>query len=490
MKQTANYGLNKPDATDVVDIEYLNANMDTVDVVLNDIDKKAEQAFQQASDGKSKIKTAITGVDSSVVIPTNATFQELATCISKIKTGVDTADATAKAEQILAGMSAYVNGKKLIGTMVNRGAVSASLDAGNSYTIPTGYHNGSGKVTANSLASQTSATATASDILNNKTAYVNGSKITGEIPVLATSWNGKNGGDANAFNDTTMIAGNSSGTIDTNEYVAGLDIKFKQGYNGGGIQRFHLPNLLPQNIKAGTKVGFANGYLQGTFTSDATADADLIVKGYSAYVKGNKLKGTIEPYYDGDEYENVPNTSTPGLVRLKPSESVFMQLGSQISRPEPNLIAANILKGKNILGIVGSMHGYAINSGTHVVTSDTCDVISVWHSNNTTAVQGAYNYVKVSLAGTNEPAGTVRIMYAYYDNRAVNGRLYFSVMVPVFPTGRSSFDVILVHGYAIGGSTTGYSAVVSGGVSGYFDRLPIPAGLVGTTWNYVVVATK
>lgn len=31
MKQTANYNLNKPDATDVVDIEYLSANMDIVD---------------------------------------------------------------------------------------------------------------------------------------------------------------------------------------------------------------------------------------------------------------------------------------------------------------------------------------------------------------------------------------------------------------------------------------------------------------------------
>ena len=34
--------------------------------------------------------------------------------------------------------------------MTNRGAVSKSLNPGSSYTIPAGYHNGSGKVTANS----------------------------------------------------------------------------------------------------------------------------------------------------------------------------------------------------------------------------------------------------------------------------------------------------------------------------------------------------
>lgn len=71
------------------------------------------------------------------------------------------------------------DGNVVTGTMTNRGAVSQSLNAGGSYTIPAGYHNGSGKVTANSLASQTSATATAADIASGKTAWVNGSRITG-----------------------------------------------------------------------------------------------------------------------------------------------------------------------------------------------------------------------------------------------------------------------------------------------------------------------
>ena len=63
--------------------------------------------------------------------------------------------------------------------MPNNGEVSSTLNCGESYTIPAGYHNGSGKVTANSLKSQTSANATASVITKGYTAWVNGVKITG-----------------------------------------------------------------------------------------------------------------------------------------------------------------------------------------------------------------------------------------------------------------------------------------------------------------------
>lgn len=65
--------------------------------------------------------------------------------------------------------------------MANQGAKTAALNAGGSYAIPAGYHNGSGRVTANSLASQTSANAAAGHILSGKTAWVNGSKLTGNI---------------------------------------------------------------------------------------------------------------------------------------------------------------------------------------------------------------------------------------------------------------------------------------------------------------------
>lgn len=90
---------------------------------------------------------------------------------------------TAAASHILSGKTAWVGGSKLTGTMTNRGNATASLNAGGSYTIPAGYHAGSGKVTANSLASQTSANASAGRIHSGYTAWVNGAKITGNAAV-------------------------------------------------------------------------------------------------------------------------------------------------------------------------------------------------------------------------------------------------------------------------------------------------------------------
>lgn len=53
------------------------------------------------------------------------------------------------------------------------GAVSETLNAGETYQVPEGYHNGEGIVTANSLESQTVGTAIADDITSGKTAWVN-----------------------------------------------------------------------------------------------------------------------------------------------------------------------------------------------------------------------------------------------------------------------------------------------------------------------------
>lgn len=129
----------------------------------------------------------------------------------------DTSVVTAGAADVLANkVIVNADGETVSGSMTNNGAVTKTLDASTpSYTVPKGYHSGGGKVSISvetktatpTKSSQTikpstgkvlsqvtvaaipenyittaDATAEAGEILDGKTAYVNGVKVEGSMP--------------------------------------------------------------------------------------------------------------------------------------------------------------------------------------------------------------------------------------------------------------------------------------------------------------------
>lgn len=63
---------------------------------------------------------------------------------------VDSSDCTAAVAEVLSGKTFAKGGSVLTGTMPNRGAVTGIINSKTAYTIPQGYHDGSGTVSLDS----------------------------------------------------------------------------------------------------------------------------------------------------------------------------------------------------------------------------------------------------------------------------------------------------------------------------------------------------
>lgn len=185
----------------------------------------------------------------------------------------------------LDALAADING------ITNQGAKTASLNAGGSYTIPKGYHNGSGKVTANSLSSQTSGTAAAGDILSGKTAWVGGSKITGTISSKAAS---------------TYGAKSTAQTIAAGQYLSGAQT----------IAAVTQTNLAADNIIKGVTVTVAsNG--SNIFSVTGTRELPSATTATAATFQMNYTGGySYKAATSCAAYGSATKSSTAGYVTL------------------------------------------------------------------------------------------------------------------------------------------------------------------------------
>ena len=120
-------------------VSYNKNSQTTVEGALNDLYTKADYGDAAASH-ILKGKTALVGgsrVTGTYEAPSLASQTS----------------ATAGAGDILKDKTAYVNGNKITGSMTNKGAVTETVSPGGTYTIPEGYHNGSGKATCSTCES-------------------------------------------------------------------------------------------------------------------------------------------------------------------------------------------------------------------------------------------------------------------------------------------------------------------------------------------------
>ena len=201
--------------------------------------------------------------------------------IEAIEIGTDTSDATAVADDIAAGKTAYVDGEKVTGTYV-------PLDTSD-------------------------ATAIVSDIREGQTAYVNGEKIIGTVKHYGTgivlgptsaiiSGELRDQFTVSIYNGASSQSINKPIILDPGDHTAGY-LTFSEVAG--------IINLTADKIKKDeTVLGITGTLEEGIDTSDATATSADIAAGKTAYVNGQKITGigamTFATVAEMNAVTNVP----------------------------------------------------------------------------------------------------------------------------------------------------------------------------------------
>jgi hypothetical protein len=242
---------------------------------------------------------------------------EMASEIAMISggSGIDTSGATVSADEILQGEIAYANGVEVVGTMPNNGTVSKTLDTNStSYTIPKGYHSGSGKV---SISTETK---TATPTKNAHVIYPTSGKVLSSVSVAAIP---------------SEYITTSDATAQANEIMQG-------------------------------ETAYVNGSkVTGTFTIDSelTTQDDLIAQIQTAL----ENKTAVAPVLQTKTI--TPSTSTQTVI----PDSGYDGLSEVVVNGDENLVSENIAEGISIFGVEGSHSGGNSSGGGNEI--ETCTII-------------------------------------------------------------------------------------------------------------------
>lgn len=318
--------------------------------------------------------------------------------------GLDTSDATAVAGDILSGKTAYAKGNKVTGTIQSQAAQTITPGTSNK-TIAAGKYlsgtqtiKGDSNLKAANIKSGTSifgvsgtytsdATATAAQILKNQTAYVKGSKVTG---TMANNGAISKTFDGIATKSATIPAGYTSGG------TVSLDNTIDNAVNTQS-------DIITQ-IKSALNGKAAGNGSGGTDTSDATATANDILSGKTAYAKGSKITGNIVTKTSSNLTANGATVTVPaGYYASQATKSVATatQATPSVSINSSGLITASTTQ---TAGYVSA----GTKSGTKQLTTQAAQTITPGTSNKTIA-SGRYLTGTQTIKGdSNLVAGNIK----------------------------------------------------------------------------------
>ena len=264
----------------------------------------------------------------------------IATEISRIQTDRN----TIRAKLVELGMATNTDNLDRLAAaiegLVNQGAVSVTVQEGDTYTIPAGYHNGSGTVSGvagggnYTLQSKTATPTKKQQSITPDNGYYGLSDVTlGAIPDAyqdVTSVTAVAGdvltGKIIVAADGTVITGTmaNNGAVDKTLDVTTISYTIPKGYHGGtGTVKIVLeaktvtPTKAAQDItptagKVLSKVTVAA--IPDNFVDSADADAlagDILVD-KTAYVGGAKLTGTMPS--NGDVSQSIDGLTTTSVT--------------------------------------------------------------------------------------------------------------------------------------------------------------------------------
>lgn len=228
------------------------------------------------------------------------------------------------------------------------------------------------------LGANTFGTATSGDILEDKTAWVNGNPVTGTLPVS----------DELNPQSVTSVYSSDTALILRNSLTTPICIRPSGGLSAANDIVVNAIRLTPDILKEGSTILGVEGTLKiGVDTSDGTAVADEIALNKVAYVKGERIVGTLPEHsnvsvltadsvtYSVDGIQSTAYGTRKEIVTT--TSQILINTTNEQIVSATKLTADKIKQNTTLFGVTGTLE--PIPTNTSKITSGNSSVLS---SNN------------------------------------------------------------------------------------------------------------